>query len=138
MPIARRVPIARRARAFSVANLNDPPELLRAGTMRAPLNHRTRVASICLAAGTRQKTLAAGARAASIWPMADMRRRVLTAAENIPAGGTRTVGEVTPAATVVASITAELEDVRSWLDKKSSLRSAIPLSITRRNSAMRE
>ena len=102
-------PIARRPQVFSAANSGDGlPGLSRAATLRTPPeNHRTRVASICLAADTRPRPLAAGAQAASTWEAAGMRRRASTAAGRISAGGTRTAEEVTPAVTAAASITAE-------------------------------
>src|SRR5437899_4997087 len=102
-------PIARRPQVFSVANSGDGlPGLLRAATFRTrPENHRTRVASICLVAGTLPRPLAAVVRAASTWEAAGIRRRASTAAEETSAGDTRTAEEVTLEVTAAASITAE-------------------------------
>ena len=87
--------------------------LSRAGTLRTQQeNHRTRVASICLVAGTLPGPLAAGAQEASTWEAAGMRRRASTAAGRISEGGTRTAEEVTPAVTAAASITAEAAEPR--------------------------
>lgn len=64
----RCLPIARRPQVFSAANSGgELPRLSRAGTLRTPPeNRRARVASICLAAGTRSGAQAAEAQAASI------------------------------------------------------------------------
>ena len=107
-PILRPFDAGHRAQVFSAANSGDGlRELSRATTLRTPPeNHRTRVASICLVAGTRPRLLEATARVASTWEAADMRRRASTVAGKISAGGTRTAEEVTPAVTA-ASITAE-------------------------------
>lgn len=104
-------PIVLRLQVFSAANSGDRlPELLRAATLRAqPENHRTRVASICLVAGTLPRPLAAAGRTASTSVAAGIRRRAFTAAGEISAAATRTAEEVTPAVTAEAGITAEAD-----------------------------
>ncbi len=109
-PTVRCRPIAGRPQVFSAANSGgDLPGFSRAGTLRAPPEkHRTRVASICSAAGARPRTLAAAAQAASTWVAVGMRRRASTAVARISVGGIRTAEGVTPAVTGAASITAEV------------------------------